>query len=164
MDTVVNAMVVEIPEAKAAALARIPGVKRVHPERVFQMTLDHALPLHKAPDAWNRVGIDRAGAGMKIAIIDTGIDASHPGFQDPSLSIPDGYPKTNTAADAAYTNNKIIVARSYVALLGRRDPDPSASDRIGHGTATSMAAAGVLNAGPLATISGIAPKAWIGNY
>ena len=164
MDMVVNALVVEIPDARAGVLERIPGVKQVHAERVFHLVLDHALPLHKVPDAWNAMGIDRAGAGMKIGIIDTGIDASHPGFQDASLAIPEGFPKTNNDADAAYTNHKIIVARSYAALFVRHDPDPSAQDRVGHGTATSMAAAGVLNAGPLATISGVAPKAWIGNY
>jgi subtilisin family serine protease len=164
MDTVVNALVVEVPDAQAGSLARVPGVKRVHPERVFRMVLDHALPLQKAPDAWNMVGLDRAGAGMKIGIIDTGVDSSHPGFQDPSLAIPDGFPKTNAASDVAYTNNKIIVARSYASLFARRDPDTSARDRVGHGTATSMAAAGVVNDGLLATISGIAPKAWIGNY
>jgi minor extracellular serine protease Vpr len=164
MDTVVNALAVQVPDAKAAALAKLPGVKRVYPERVFHLTLDHALPLHKVPDAWNMVGADNAGAGMKIAFIDTGIDSSHPGFQDPSLSIPDGYPKVNNDTDVAFTNNKVIVARSYASLFSRRDPDTSARDHIGHGTATSMAAAGVLNAGPLATISGVAPKAWLGSY
>src|SRR5690242_18492938 len=76
MDTVVNALVVQVPDARAAALARVPGVKRVHQERMFHLVLDHALPLHKVPDAWNMVGISSAGAGMKIAFIDTGVDSS----------------------------------------------------------------------------------------
>src|SRR5207237_4675269 len=37
MDTVVNALVVQIPDTKAAALARVPGVVRVHPERMFHI-------------------------------------------------------------------------------------------------------------------------------
>src|SRR5437016_1792967 len=131
---------------------------------MFCLVLDHALPLHKVPDAWNMVGIDNAGAGMKIGFIDTGIDAGHPGFQDSSLAIPDGFPRVNADSDVAYTNNKVIVARSYASLFSKRDPDPSARDHIGHGTATSMAAAGVTNAGPLATIAGVAPKAWLGSY
>ena len=52
------------------------------------------------------------------------------------------------------------------------DPDPiystpddlSPRDRQGHGTAIAMIAAGVQNAGPLATITGVAPKAFLGNY
>jgi hypothetical protein len=58
----------------------------------------------------------------------------------------------------------VIVARSYASLFSRREPDPSARDHVGHGTAAAMAAAGGLNAGPLATISGVAPKAWLGSY
>jgi subtilisin family serine protease len=164
MDTVVNALVVQIPDARASVLAGLPGVKRVIPERVFHIVLDHALPLHKVPDAWNIVGAGNAGAGIKIGFIDTGIDAGHPGFQDASLTIPDGFPKVNAASDVAYTNNKVIVARSYASLLARKDPDPSAADHIGHGTATSMCAAGLTAAGPLATIAGVAPRAWLGNY
>jgi subtilisin family serine protease len=164
MDTVVNALVVQVPDSEAAALASVPGVKSVRQERVFHLVLDHALPLHKVPDAWNMVGYDNAGAGMKIAFIDTGIDVGHPGFQDASLTIPDGYPKVNAATDTVYTNNKVIVARSYASLWPNRDPDRSARDRVGHGTATAMAAGGVPNAGPLATISGVAPKAWLGSY
>ena len=58
----------------------------------------------------------------------------------------------------------MIVARSYASLFETRDPDTSARDRVGHGTGTAMAAAGVMNTGPLATISGVAPKAWLGSY
>src|SRR6185295_17953200 len=54
--------------------------------------------------------------------------------------------------------------RSYSSLFASTDPDPSARDHIGHGTSTAMAAAGVLNAGPLATIRGVAPKAYLGSY
>ncbi len=164
VDTVANAMFVQISDEKAAQLASLPGVKRVLPVRIMHMALDRAVLLHKAPDAWNQVGLDRAGLGMKIAIIDSGIDSTHAGFQDASMSAPDTFPRSGAASDLAYTNGKIIVARSYVSLLPNRDPDPSARDHVGHGTALAMVAAGVRNAGPLATIAGVAPKAWLGNY
>lgn len=164
VDTAANALFVNAPGADAAQLAALPGVKRVLPERTFHMVLDRAVLLHKVADAWNIVGSDRAGAGVKIAIIDSGIESGHPGFQDPSMQAPDSYPRATNASDLAYTNGKIIVARSYVNLLPSRDPDLSARDRVGHGTALAMTAAGVRNAGPLATISGMAPKAYLGNY
>src|SRR5207253_8556033 len=101
----------------------------------------------------------------------TGIDLTHPGMQDPNLRAPDGFPK----GDATYTNGKVIAARSYVSLLTLADPqysspdDLSPRDRTGHGTAIAMIAAGAQNTGPLggaagATIQGVAPKAFIGNY
>jgi subtilisin family serine protease len=101
---------------------------------------------------------------VKIAIIDSGIDNTHPAFQDSSLPVPEGFPRANNESDLAFTNNKVIVARSYAAYFLRSDPDRSPRDHFGHGTATAMCAAGVTNTGPLATITGMAPKAWIGNY
>ncbi len=128
------------------------------------MHLDHALAIHKVPEAWSRIGgKDKAGAGIKIAILDTGISPEHPGFQDPDLKPPAGFPKASKPANLALTNNKIIVARSYEDIYEETDPD-DARDRNGHGTATAMCAAGVTNTGPFATITGVAPKAWIGGY
>jgi subtilisin family serine protease len=65
--------------------------------------------------------------------------------------------------DAAYTNGKIIVARSYEPMFALPD-DATPRDRSGHGTALEMIAAGETNTGPLATITGVAPKSWLGNY
>ncbi|MGH9672088.1 MAG: S8 family serine peptidase, partial [Bryobacteraceae bacterium] len=45
-----------------------------------------------------------------------------------------------------------------------RPDDLSPRDRVGHGTATAMVAAGVVHTTPLGTASGVAPKAHLGNY
>lgn len=164
VDTVANALFVEMSDAEAAKLAGEPGVKRVVPERTFKMVLDRAVALHRVTEAWDMIGADHAGEGIKIAIIDSGIDVKHPGFQNSGLSVPDGFPMVNYAIDAANTNEKVIVARSYVALLRYRDPDYTSRDHIGHGTALAMIAAGVRNDAPLASIQGVAPRAWLGNY
>ena len=96
-------------------------------------------------------------------------------LQDNTLSVPSGFPKCDTASNCLnFTNSKVIVARSYVAMdAAGIDPanpaatsqpdDYSARDRVGHGTAVATAAAG--NVSTLAvTINGMAPKAWIGSY
>ena len=163
LDTVANAILVRIPASQASRLSSLPGVKRVYPMREFKLLLDRAVVVHKVVDAWNQIGLDKAGAGIKIGIIDTGIDNTHPAFQEQSLAMPAGFPKVNQNTDAAFTNHKVIVARSYVNLLNT-DPDLSARDDAGHGTGVAMTAAGVLNAGPLATIRGVAPVAYLGNY
>lgn len=164
VDTVTNALLVRAGEAQAARLGRLPGVMRVLPARRFRLMLDHALPLHNVPEAWDRLGLENAGAGIKIGIIDSGIDTAHPGFQDPTLSAPEGYPLVGSPADKEFTNGKVIVARSYAKMFDTVDPDPSPRDGDGHGTATAMTAAGVSNGGPLASITGVAPKAWLGSY
>ena len=160
---VTNAMIVRIPSERAAALASIPGVLRVQPVRMFYRTLDHALPLERVPDAWNQIGgQSSAGAGIAIGMIDTGMDSGHPALKDPSLTPPNGFPLVNHASDVAYTNNKIIVARSYA--LNSDGTNAPAIDTDGHGTGTSTVVAGAPVADPNGPISGVAPKAFLGNY
>ena len=93
VENVHNALVVEIDDAKASRLAALPGVRKVYPVREFHLMLDHALPLHKVPEAWTQVGVGNAGAGIKIAIIDTGVDVEHAGFNDGGFTAPDGFPR-----------------------------------------------------------------------
>ena len=164
-----NAVYVRIPAERARELAALAGVEAVTPLAHVHRQLDQAAPLMGVPEAWNALGgVSNAGAGVKIGVIDTGIDLNHAAFQDASLSVPDGFPK----GDAAFTNSKVIAARSYVSVpaLGNgtaedtRPDDLTPRDHSGHGTALAMIAAGAENTGPLATIRGIAPKAWLGNY
>ncbi len=158
-----NVLIVQIPNDRAAVLASIPGVVRVHPVRLFYRTLDHALPLEKVPDAWNQIGgQSNAGVGMKIGMIDTGMDSGHPALNDATLTPPSGFPLTNRASDVAYTNNKIIVARSYA--INSDGTNAPAIDTDGHGTGTSTVVAGASVAYPQGQISGVVPKAFLGSY
>ena len=163
----VNAVFVAATRETAAQLRDIPGVVHVVPVPRLHLELDRALNLENVPAAWSTLGgASNAGAGIKIGIIDTGIDQNHPGFQDTSLTPPPGFPK----GDSNYTNNKVIVARSYVSMLSIPDPrystpdDLTPRDHVGHGTAIAMIAAGEQNTGPDAAIQGVAPKAFLGNY
>ncbi len=175
---VLNAVFVSAPAERVAELAAIPGVLGVRPMRKMHMELNKATQLMNAPAAWNLVGgQSKAGAGIKIGILDTGIDQNHPAFQDSSLAFPSGFPKCSGSPDAcSYTNTKVIVARSYVSQIvigNEADPsnpaadsvpdDYSPRDRIGHGSSVASAAAGNINTGSV-TFSGMAPKAWLGNY
>jgi len=153
--TLLNAVFVTATREEAAQLAGLQGVVRVVHLPRYKPALDKAVGLVNIPVG----GVAGAGAGVKIGIIDSGIDQNHPGFQDASLSPPSGFPK----GDATYTNNKVIVARSYVAkdaAVYDTPDDYSPRDHMGHGTAIAMIAAGVENTGPLATIRGVAPKAF----
>ncbi|PYT21114.1 MAG: hypothetical protein DMG58_32820 [Acidobacteria bacterium] len=170
VQTVLNAVFVRATPDRVDELRSLPGVKGVVRMRRMQPKLDRAAVLVNAQGAWNALGGDQeAGLGMKIAIIDSGIDQNHAAFQDNALAIPSGFPKC-APADCAFTNHKVIVARSYVQPLSPPDPatsrpdDYSPRDHVGHGTALAMAAAGERNTGPADTIEGIAPKAYLGSY
>ncbi|MBC7927239.1 MAG: S8 family serine peptidase, partial [Bryobacteraceae bacterium] len=168
----VNAVFVEAPAGSRALLQALPGVDRVERLRPLKRHLDTAASLLNVSAAWSAVnGEQNAGAGVKIAILDTGIDISHPAMQDASLQYPEGFPKCRQeAGECAFVNTKVVAARSYVSMLVGTNPatsrpdDLSPRDRVGHGTAVAGIAAGVRSTGPAATITGVAPKAWLGNY
>jgi uncharacterized protein (TIGR03437 family) len=168
-----NAVYVVAKPEQEKALAVLPGVARVVEMPPLKRNMVKAVDLVNAPAGWSSVGgAGNAGAGVRIAIIDSGIDHEHAAFQDPSLGTPPPtYPRCRLDGDCAFTNNKVLVARSYVDLLVlpeepefSRPDDLSPRDRVGHGTATAMVAAGAQHNSPLGPISGIAPKAYLGNY
>jgi subtilisin family serine protease len=159
-----NAFIIRAPESDLAALEALPGVRKVH--KVYRATLhmDHALNVAHVQEGWEvNGGYDTAGAGIKVGVIDTGLDPTHQGFRDDSLSPPDGYPIYSGKDDADFHElKKVIVARSYGAILGGTDTGPR--DLDGHGSGTSLCATGGLAFGPMATIAGSAPKAFLGVY
>lgn len=167
---VLNAVFVEATAEQARGLGAVSGIRRVVRNRRFKLMLNSASDIVDAAEAKRLIGgSDSAGAGVRIAIIDTGIDHDHPAFDDPSLAPPAGFPK-GRPQDIAFTNNKIIAARSYAHLLNPSEPaasrpdDRTPRDRIGHGTAVAMIAAGKRTASPAGDLEGVAPKAFLGNY
>lgn len=173
-----NGILVAATPAQAAALRKLPGVKAVTPLRRYRK-LDQ-LNMSNVSQAWAAAAVGgetNAGAGIKIGIIDSGIDQTHPAFQDSTLVAPAGFPKYDNAADQAFTTNKIIVARSYVSYLvdqdvcstcttasASRPDDVTARDLDGHGTGVASVAAGMPVSYNGTVITGVAPKAFLGNY
>ena len=109
-----------------------------------------------------------AGQGIKIGVVDTGVDITNPYLDPAGFSYPPGFPK----GDKALTTPKVIVARDFPGpgsgAAGRKAFDSSEP----HGTHVAGIAAGdagtTAPAGPdhpqAVGLSGVAPKAWIGNY
>src|SRR5689334_11136891 len=123
LDVVANALIVQISPSQAAQLQSIRGVQQIYPVHRTLRVLDRALPIHHITDVWSLLpnGVNSAGSGARVAILDTGIASNHPAFQDSSLTPPSGFPMSDNSADMALTNSKIIVARNYT-------DDPSADD------------------------------------
>ena len=181
-----NCIFVVATPSQATALRKLPGVKAVTRLRQYRRADQDSMS--NVSQAWAASpigGETNAGAGIKIGMIDTGIDQTHPAFQDPTLTPPSGYPICDVRpsdcptlpSQCAYTNNKIIVARSYVCEIvfadatnsadlaaQSRPDDVSARDLVGHGTGTASVAAGMPVTYNGTTITGVAPKAFLGNY
>ncbi len=160
---VLDGFSVVVPRNRVDRLARVPGVARVWPSYTYHELLDRTPQLIGAPTVWGPT-LATAGEGMKIGIIDDGIDQTHPFFDPAHYNYPPGFPKGQTA----YTTPKVIVARAFappgLAYANARLPfDPGASE---HGTHVAGIAAGddgtVTRTG--IHLSGIAPRAYLGNY
>lgn len=179
---VLNGLALTVPPDEIDRLASLPEVKDIIPivplhlmaaRPMTALPLDTSNDLMGAPALWEAVGgIDRAGLGVKIGIIDTGVDFSNPMFQDPQLVPPPGFPR----GDLSLANNKVIVAKVLPSILisaafpGIDPRHRTAQDLVGHGTHVASCAAGArvdLSSRPGARpviINGVAPKAFIASY
>lgn len=169
-DTLLNAIFVQASAEQSALLQQLPGVVRVQRLRTATRHSLSAATVVNATAAWQAVGGEQnAGRGVRIAVIDTGIDNTHPAFDPAGFTAPSGFPACN-GDDCRYTSGKIIVARSYVNRLVGTNPtltrpdDLTPRDRVGHGTLIAALAAGRRQDGPQGTAVGIAPGAYLGNY
>ncbi|MCB0191239.1 MAG: S8 family peptidase [Anaerolineae bacterium] len=63
--------------AEIDALSRQDGVEKIWPDLPVQAWLDTSVPKISAPAVWE---IGLRGKGIKVAVVDTGIDSSHPDF------------------------------------------------------------------------------------
>ncbi len=162
VELVANALIVETKDPDA--LRALPGVANVLPVYQVHHNLDAMAAVHHVPEAWARIGGQgNAGAGIKIGILDTGIDRDHAGFQDDSLAALPGYPRASDDAILPTLSKKVIVGRQY-DRLNRVTSSLDIADHMGHGTAVAMVAAGMSNKGPYGLITGFAPKAYLGVY
>ncbi len=162
---VLDGLAVSVPTSELARLSRVAGIAEVYPGTRYHASDDASPGLIGADQLWGLPSFSTAGQGVKIGIVDEGIDQAHSFFDPTGYVYPAGYPKGNTA----YTTAKVIVARAFPPpgetwKYANTPFDPVNSD---HATHVAGIAAGdyTLNAvagrGPL---SGIAPRAYLGNY
>ena len=159
---VLNGASVVLPRSFLPVLERIPGVETVDVGASYAVAAGSTVDAVSAVQRW-QAGLPNRGDGIKIAIVDDGVDQRHPYFSPAGYAMPPGFPK----GQLAYTTAKVIVARAFAPAsttwkFARAPFDPEQSE---HGTHVAGIAAG--NAGTDAggtTIAGVAPRAYIGNY
>jgi len=154
-----------------ARVEAIPGVAavRLTDQVMHEPVLDASLEMVAAPVLWEAVGGPAAaGEGIKVAVIDSGIDVDNPFFDPLGFSMPAGYPVGATD----FTTAKVIAARAYFRSDDPVDPvydEANPGDHIGHGSHCAGIVAGnhdtVFDAnGSDITVSGVAPGAYLMSY
>ena len=168
-----NGVSVDASETDLAALAGASQVEAIFP--VYLVDAPEVDPDSMAPmmaSAIGMTGVDEAhamgftGAGLKIGIIDTGIDVDHPDFAGGGTPTDGLHPNWRTSQiqygldlvgdsfNADYTSD----AYDPVPV-----PDVNPDDCYGHGTHVAGIAAG--NGDPAAGgVVGVAPAAVLGSY
>ena len=164
-DISINGVGVKLNGTTLDKLRTAPQVKAAEYQGVYRPTTeDPDLALVNAVAAWGQVGgAANAGAGVKVGIVDTGIDFTHPCFSDT------GYPAQTQLGDRRYTNNKVIVAKVFNNKVNQSGFDAKGVGAHGTHVAGTVACnyqtpASVDGATIPYAPSGVAPRALLGNY
>lgn len=158
-----SGVALRLTDTEAAKLRGLPGVSNIQREREYQLDTYRGPEFIGAGGIWNGdavpggVGVD--GRGMVAAILDTGIQSSHPSFaNDASCGFTAAQPKVLSSLDCGATDASGVCNGS------------SPEDTNGHGSHTASTVAGNrldASASPAPSyteISGVAPCASVRSY
>jgi minor extracellular serine protease Vpr len=181
---VLNGFTVSLPTRLLPSMVRLGFVRKVYPSYRYTLSTNRGPELIGAPQLRALTGA--RGDGVKVAVVDDGVDRRNPFLAPGGLSYPAGFPRGNNE----FTSPKVIVARSFPGPgSGADGRDPLDDTRSFHGTHVAGVIAGTENTtAPSSTVlpeertarvcirraggcipqvtglSGVAPRAWIGNY
>jgi subtilisin family serine protease len=164
---VLDGLTVSLPVTKLPRLARLPFVRKIFPSVTYHLNTNKspgvigADELHAATGAF--------GDGIKIGIVDDGVDPTNPFLQPAGLTYPPGFPR----GGKKWTSPKVIVARAFPGpnsgRPGRLAVDRNASFHATHVAGIAAGDSGTCSPGgpdhpPTCGLSGVAPHAYLGNY
>ncbi|XP_062186019.1 subtilisin-like protease 1 [Phragmites australis] len=176
--SVVNGFSARMTPEEVARMSKMDWFLRALPEQTYHLLTTRTPQMlglmgggRGTGGVWNTSNM---GEGIIIGILDDGIYAGHPSFDEGGMKPPPAKWKGRCDFNKTVCNNKLIGARSYFESAkwkwkGLRDPVLPISEGQ-HGTHTSSTAAGAFapNASVfgngLGTATGMAPRAHIAFY
>ncbi|MDB6090995.1 MAG: hypothetical protein JWN85_3779 [Gammaproteobacteria bacterium] len=148
-----NGVKIQIDADQVESLKSAPGVVAVLGVRTYHHNNAESVPFIGAPQVWQGTPAFR-GEGIKIAVIDTGVDYTHANFGGPgTVAAFNAAAATSAApADPKYFGPNAPKVKGGTDLVGDNYnadvptsvplPDPNPLDCNGHGSHTSGTAAG----------------------
>jgi subtilisin family serine protease len=179
-DVVNNGVALELSAAEAAAVATVAGVARVTREWEDRLLTDSGPGWIRADQIWNGVvSPPSRGEGVVLALVDSGINRTHPSFA--GVGPVDGFGHSNPkgrlfgrcaqAVSATECNNKLIGI--YDFTTSNSEETDNGLDVTGHGSHVGSTAVGNLLSANITPsggtaqsrqISGVAPHANLISY
>ncbi|MGH3110023.1 MAG: S8 family serine peptidase, partial [Gaiellaceae bacterium] len=169
-----NGFAVSLPYAKLPALLEMGFAEQVYPSYTYTRSMNRGPAVIGATQFAGLTGTK--GDGVKVAVVDDGVDHEHTFLSPQGLSYPAGFPK----GPGGSTTPKVIVARGFAGPGA--NSAPLDREQSFHGTFVAGVIAGVegtdVPAGrpgfcseesggchpAVQDLSGVAPRAHIGNY
>ncbi|HSI60020.1 MAG TPA: S8 family serine peptidase [Ideonella sp.] len=181
-DALFNGVSIEISPAQRAKLSRLAGIKAMYPIEVVQApkpvvaaaakaltakmaaaaeaavpNMNSALAMTGADLAQSELGL--TGAGIKVGVIDTGIDIDHPALGGHGVPGGDTFPTARVAYGYDFVGDAYNADPASPSYNPVPTPDANPDDCAGHGSHV----AGIVGAnGP--GITGVAPGVTFGAY
>ena len=148
-----NGIRIEIARDKLPAIAALPNVVGIHALQVFTPDNTNGVPLVGAPAVWDGVN-GLHGEGIKVGIIDTGIDYTHANFDGPGTIAAwnAAFATSTLAPDPTLVGPAAPRVKGGIDLVGDAynandpnsvpQPDSNPLDCNGHGSHVAGTAAG----------------------
>ena len=171
---VLNGFAVRLPYSKLPELLELDVAKSVYPSYTYTSHMNRGPSVIGASQFWGLTGA--RGEGVKVAVVDDGVDHEHSFLAPTGYSYPAGFPK----GPGGSTTPKVIVARGFAGPGANSAPIDR--EQSFHGTFVAGVIAGNadtdVEAGrqgfcaeaqggchpAVQDLSGVAPRAYIGNY
>jgi minor extracellular serine protease Vpr len=145
-----NGLAARVPLKNLASLRAIPGVDSVQLDRIVTRDNLAGVPYIGGNQAWADLG--KTGAGVKIGIIDSGIDYFHANFggsgnpadfanNDSTIVEPGSFPTAKVMGGTDFVGDNFD-SNSSDAAKTTPHPDPDPVDCNGHGSHVAGTAAG----------------------
>jgi minor extracellular serine protease Vpr len=160
-DTLWNGLSVRIASTQVPALRRLPGVKAVYPvgtaalpepEPSLGTDIANAVTMTGADILQNSLGL--RGTGVRVAVMDTGIDFDHPDFGGSGTNHTTAFPTARVITGFDFVGDAYDAGDPSSVPV----PDANPDDCEGHGTHV----AGIIGAN--GAIKGVAPGVVFGAY
>ena len=132
-----NGIAVFVDPARVGAIRALPGVKSVRPLVLHSPSNSTSVPFLGVPSqVWQAYG--NAGEGVKVGIIDTGLDYQHADFGGTGAEADYRANDRTKAPDAYFPTARVVGGYDFAGDSygsgGAAKPDPDPMDCFGHGS------------------------------